>query len=517
MVLLAVTYVRVQRETEARADADEVLERYRVTLVSVGDGVVATNGDGIVTFANDVAARAMGRLADDVVGHPIANVMRLVNTQTRLPVDSPALRAVREGRPVSLTSPTLVATRDGTAMPIDGSSAPIRASDGRAAGAVLVFRDASERERHAQRSDRQSGQLGQLAEVANLVNAAQDVRSVAWARDRGRPRNHRRRVCGDTRVARHGRRARARGRGPCARTRQRGTRRARAWRNAPCGELTVTMRCTREQLEADPEWRRFLAVLGRTVTSGWMGAPLVGRDGRHLGVLHLFSRSSTAFTDQDESILTQLARLAANAIENAWLSEELREGDRRKDEFLATLAHELRNPLAPMSNVVEIIKRSTNSDARADAVSVLERQLRQMVRLIDDLLDISRITKGRLELRPRPRRPGNRDPLRRRDIAAVDRGPGHQLVVSLPLEPVYLQADQARLSQVVANLLHNAAKYSEHGGTIEVSLEATAREATVRVRDSGLGIAPELLPRVSTSSRRATTQSSVRAAAPASG
>ncbi len=362
--------------------------------------------------------------------------------------------------------------------------------------AVVAHEEISERVESQIRTERQSDQLQRLADVANLVNAAQDVRSVLGLVTAGA-----RGILDAERVVAYAvagadglvNEAQAPQPDP-GQSPSRGGR--SSWRSAPSEPLERVMRLTRAQLEAIPAWRTFFAGAGHGVPGAWMGVPLVGRDGQHLGAIHMTSRDESTFTEHDEPIVAQLARLAASALEGASLYEELREGDRRKDEFLATLAHELRNPLAPMRNVIEIIKRAPEAATLKDAASVLERQLRQMVRLIDDLLDISRITKGKLELRQD-----------RLDVGAVIRdavescrpsidASGHHLHLSLPLEPVVAFADHARLSQVFANLIDNAAKYSERGGTIEISLDTTAREATVRVRDEGIGIDPEMLPRL---------------------
>jgi CheY-like chemotaxis protein len=177
--------------------------------------------------------------------------------------------------------------------------------------------------------------------------------------------------------------------------------------------------------------------------------------------------------------------------------EALREADRRKDEFLATLAHELRNPLAPICNAVELLRRANgNGTLMEQACSMMERQLAQMVRLIDDLLDISRITRGRLQLRKE-----------RVELAAVVRSAveaarpfidaqAHQLTVTLPPEAIYLDADPIRLAQVFSNLLNNAAKYTEKGGHIWLTAERQGSELVVSVRDTGIGIGPEHLPRL---------------------
>ncbi|HEX4963291.1 MAG TPA: ATP-binding protein [Thermoanaerobaculia bacterium] len=177
--------------------------------------------------------------------------------------------------------------------------------------------------------------------------------------------------------------------------------------------------------------------------------------------------------------------------------DKLQEADRRKDEFLATLAHELRNPLAPIRNGLQILQLGRGNPERVErARSMMERQVQQMVRLIDELLDLSRISRGKIALRRE-----------RVDLATVvasavetsrpliDQA-GHELTVGLPAEPVFVDADVTRLAQVFANLLNNAAKYTERGGHIGFTVEPTGAEVTVTVKDDGIGIPADMLPRV---------------------
>jgi PAS domain S-box-containing protein len=171
----------------------------------------------------------------------------------------------------------------------------------------------------------------------------------------------------------------------------------------------------------------------------------------------------------------------------------LKDADRTKNEFLATLAHELRNPLAPICNAVEILRLVPGSDGNAKvAVDIIERQTRQMTRLIDDLLDIARITANKLELRKEPT--SVRQVL---DVALETARPlidaaGHQLSVSVPAEPIMLHADATRLAQVVSNLLNNAAKYTPQGGRIRVAVERRQDRLAIIVQDSGIGIPEEM-------------------------
>jgi signal transduction histidine kinase/CheY-like chemotaxis protein len=167
----------------------------------------------------------------------------------------------------------------------------------------------------------------------------------------------------------------------------------------------------------------------------------------------------------------------------------LRDADRRKDEFLAMLAHELRNPLAPASNAVEVLRMSAVTDPTArDALAMLERQIRVLVRLVDDLLDVARITRGKVVLRKEPvelaRIVGNAVETSR-PLMEMHR---HRLTVTLPTAPVRLDADAMRLSQVFANLLNNAAKYTDAGGEITVAARVEGEEVVVTVRDTGVGI-----------------------------
>jgi PAS domain S-box-containing protein len=180
----------------------------------------------------------------------------------------------------------------------------------------------------------------------------------------------------------------------------------------------------------------------------------------------------------------------------------LREADRRKDEFLATLGHELRNPLAPIANAVQLLQLKGPPDPELFAArDMIARQVRQLARLIDDLLDISRITLGKLELRTESIELAEVVSLAVETTRPVLRSRGHDLLVLLPPETVWLRADPARLAQVLANLLDNAAKYSDRPGriTLSASVEARAQgpgRLDLRVKDEGLGIAAEFLPRL---------------------
>jgi signal transduction histidine kinase len=203
------------------------------------------------------------------------------------------------------------------------------------------------------------------------------------------------------------------------------------------------------------------------------------------------------------AVARQRDELQAATAENARLLEEtrrtaeaLKEADRRKDEFLATLAHELRNPLAPLVSGLKVLGLAADPPTVARTHAIMGRQLDHLVRLVDDLLDISRVTSGKVQLR--------REGIDLRDAigAAVEtsrpliEAAGHTLSVRLPDVPLPLHADPTRVAQVVANLLTNAAKYTPDGGRIDVTAERDGDSAVVRVTDTGMGIPADMLPKV---------------------
>jgi PAS domain S-box-containing protein len=322
--------LRIRRaEQEARAQR----ELLRVTLSSIGDGVVATDPAAVITFINPVAQALTGWAEAEAIGRPLTEVFRAVNEETGRPVEDPVGKVIRSGRLAGLANHSLLVARDGTRRPVDDTAAPILDEEGRFVGVVLVFRDVAERRR--------------LEEELRLRSA------------------------------------------------------------------------------------------------------------------------------------------------------DLIERDRRKDEFLAMLAHELRNPLAPIRNSIQVLRQKYPGDAEADHLrAVMERQVSHLVRLVDDLLDVSRISRGKLDLRKEPVDLGA---LLARSVEAVRpviEERGHALEVMTPAAPLLLEADPARLEQVLGNLLTNAARYTPPGGHVWLKGEREGVEAVVRVRDDGIGIRAEMLPRL---------------------
>jgi signal transduction histidine kinase/DNA-binding response OmpR family regulator len=218
------------------------------------------------------------------------------------------------------------------------------------------------------------------------------------------------------------------------------------------------------------------------------GVPLLVGE-RRLGLLLVEST--------DSSLLEELASRASMALENARLYERLQEASRRKDEFLAMLSHELRNPLAPIRTAMEVIRRVAPPDPTlALAREAVDRQVSHLVRLVEELLDVSRISEGRIALKKEQVELAKVIGHSLDTVRPLIEARNQRLVLSLPARPVWLFGDFVRLAQVVSNLVNNSAKYTPEGGRIEVTAEARDGEAQIVVRDDGEGIDAQLLPRV---------------------
>ncbi len=224
--------------------------------------------------------------------------------------------------------------------------------------------------------------------------------------------------------------------------------------------------------------------------------PVAAR-GRMLGVLSVACTAGREFDVDALSVATDVANRAAIALDNALLYRNIQEDARRKNEFLAMLAHELRNPMAPIGNAVHVLNTAGESSERvAWSRDVIGRQLKQLVRLVDDLLDVSRITRGAIDLK-----------IASIDVAEVVSAAvetsrplvdenAHMLTVVVPKEPLRVKGDFARVAQALANLINNAAKYTNRGGRICVSVASDGDAVAFRVRDSGIGIPSEFISRI---------------------
>ena len=717
---LIVAFGGAMRAAQVRARAQR--EIVRVTLASIGDGVITTDVDGRVSYLNGVAEELTGWSTDEARGQPLDAVFRIVNESTRATVENPAIRALRTGIVVGLANHTLLIKRNGDEIPIDDSAAPIRDVDGRVSGCVLIFRDVSAQRRVERERARQLITARTLASIVESSDDAIVSKSLAgvvqswnagaerifgWRADemigrhvsavipperlaeedhilaklrageridhfeteRVRRDGERIRVSltispirddagtviGASKIVRDvtgQRRGEERGRQLLAEAAQANAKfraffdqgaifagimqldgtvveaNQLSWEGcgftreqvigkvfwegpwwAPSRALVERIQAGAAQAMAGRSFRAempyfvgdgsermvdvsiqpikdedgrviFLAPIGTDITDrrrveadrerfatlienstdfigicGLDGMPVyVNRAGLALvGLDDVEAARATPiaefFFPEDRARImeqffpialdrghaeievrfrhfkthearwmaykvlalrdpagrpTAIATVSQDVTDRKRMEDDLRvlaahlsEADRRKDEFLATLAHELRNPLAPIRNMLEVMKRADGDRGIIErALDTMERQLGQMVRLVDDLLDLNRISHNRLELRAAAC-----------DLASVIEqaveasrplvdAAGHDLRVTLPDEPLPLHADTARLTQVFANLINNSCKYTPPGGTIDVTARRDGDAATVSVRDDGLGIPADKVDKV---------------------
>ena len=235
---------------------------------------------------------------------------------------------------------------------------------------------------------------------------------------------------------------------------------------------------------------------GHLPLKSYLAVPVTSRSGEVIGGLFFGHPDAGIFTERAERLVAGIASQAAVAIDNARLYGSLQEETRRKDEFLAVLAHELRNPLAPIRTGLDLLRAASLTPVVTQVRTIMERQVAQLTRLVDDLLEVSRISSGKIELRRETLDLGTVIASGLETSRGAIEAAHHTLDVTLPREPLYVDADFVRLTQVVANLLNNAAKYTNAGGSIVLEARREDAHAVISVRDNGIGISAELLPRV---------------------
>ena len=558
-------------------------ELLKVTLSSIGDGVITTDTDGRVTYVNPVAESLTGWTQQEALGQPLSAVFRIINEDTRGTVESPAVRALRDGVIVGLANHTLLVAKDGIERPIDDSAAPIRDEHGVVSGCVLIFRDVSERRLWERR---EAARLTSARLLASIVESSDDAiisksldgiiqswnaaaeRLFGYASSEAVGR-HISLVIPADRIAeedhiiaslRAGRRIEH---FETERVRKDGQRISVSLTVSPVrddqGTVVGASKIVRDITDrklAESERQKFVTLVENStdfigicdlnavpIFVNKAGLQMVGLDSlEEARTVHVrdfffpedqprimeeffpsvlarghgeidvrFKHFKTGQArwmaykvlrlDDERGETVAIATVSQDVTERRELEDNLRglaadlaEGDRRKDEFLATLAHELRNPLAPLSNTLEVLKRSGTADPSLHrGLDTMERQLEQLVRLVDDLLDLSRITHNRIELRKRHVDVGSL--IRQAVLAAqpLAESAHHAIEVSVPAEPLYLHADPVRLTQVFGNLLNNSCKYTPRGGTIRVNARRDEADAVVTVSDTGIGIPADQL------------------------
>lgn len=476
-----------RRRLAVQASLAESEERLRVTLRSIGDAVIATDPNGRVVFMNPVAELLTGWTSGDARGRTLDEVFVIADETSRAPIENPVARVLREGITVGLANHTVLFARDGREIPIDDSAAPIRDAGRTIMGVVLVFRDVTERRRlereaaHATRLEAERAEAERGAEALraseeryrSLVAASMDLVWTAGPTgtfDEPQP-------------------------GWEAYTGQRWPQDAeQGWANAVHPDdraqilrLWEAAQLARSVLEV--EGRVWHALSGEYRHCRARGVPLLAADGslrQWVGMIEDVHDRRRTELENDE--LLRVAERARQQAETA---------NHTKDEFLAVLSHELRSPLQTMLTWVGLLRAdSPATPDREHGFDALEQSLRTQEQLINDLLDVSRIVSGTLTIEHLA------FDLTATTAAAVDDLVQDATAKGLTVTrhgldvPRPVLGDPARLAQALHQVLRNAIKFTPTGGRIAVTAATVAGRHTIAVRDTGDGMAPEVLAHV---------------------
>jgi len=501
-----VSAVHVFYDATSSRQADDARARLAAIVQSSDDAIISKDLNGIISSWNQGAERLFGYTPEEAIGQPVTMLM----PPERHDEEPGILARVRRGERIDHYE-TVRRHKGGSLMDISLTVSPVLDSRGRIVGASKIARDITGQKQAAARAALDQEAMARLYEIGKrcvrpgdhfIENLHEMLNAALWitGADKGYVQ-----IAGD--VA--GTLTVACQRGFDSKSLEALSAIGPGHRSASdaqaSAERMVVEDVATSPVFAGPQAREALLAAG---VRALQSTPLIGSTGEVLGMLSTHFRRPHLMVERQERLLDVLARQAADYIErkrNDALRDHLlhtaeaaradaENANRAKDEFLAMLGHELRNPLAAIRNA--IAAAAIDASSRDRALSIAQRQTDQLGRIVDDLLDVARITRGRV-------------PLRRKKVAlanivqrAVDgaRGlmdeRGHTLRLTLPSQPIYLDADPARIEQAIANILGNAAKYTEPGGQIAVSVAREDARAVIRVRDNGTGISPDMLARV---------------------
>jgi PAS domain S-box-containing protein len=491
---------------------DEAQRLLATTLRSIGDAVIATDSEGLVTLMNPIAETLTGWTEEAARGKPLDDVFCILCEPTRAPAESPVAKVLREGRVVGLANHTVLRSKSGAEIPIDDSGAPIRNESGRILGVVLVFRDATHEKRDRARSDflAKAGEAlvasldypSTLATVAGfavptladwcaieiLEPGAKSSRQVAVAHvDPGK-----------VRFARE--------------VGERYPPDPNALTGVPqvirTGKSELYSEIPQALLEAAAKDAEHLRMIRDLSLKSAMVVPLRVRDRTFGAITFVHAESGRRYAEGDLRFAEDFARRAAMAIENAVALKETEEArareharrdeaemaNRAKDQFLATVSHELRSPLNAILGWAVILRTRKSPDDADRGLAVIERNARQQAKLIDDVLDISRIISGKLALHLGATNIADAMASAIETVTPAAQAKDIRISIEVPNEPLTITADSDRLQQIAWNLLSNAVKFTPKGGHVTVRAYRDGSEVCICVTDSGEGIRSEALP-----------------------
>jgi PAS domain S-box-containing protein len=491
---------------------DEARRWFTTTLRSIGDAVIATDPGGRVTFMNGVAEELTGFGETEARGRPLQEVFQIFSEQTRAPLENPVAKVLREGTVVGLANHTLLRSKGGREIAIDDSGAPIRSESGQLFGVVLVFRDVTrenaERARREFLSKAGEALVASLDYQVTLANVARlAVPTIAdWCGvdilEPGASKPYQAAVA----HADPSKLEFARSIGekypsdPNARTGSPEVIRS--------GKSELYTEIPQALLEAAAKDAEHLRLIRELKLESAMVVPLRGRN-RILGAMSfVYAESGRRYTAEDLAFGEDFARRAALAIENSMalkqvedarahehrLRAEAEVASRAKDEFLAVVSHELRTPLNAVLGWAVTLRRKTLVPETDRGLAIIERNARTQAKLIEDVLDVSRIISGKLSLNLGPTSVADAVTNSIETIAPAAAAKSIVVSCTLDEEPLVITADADRVQQVVWNLLSNAVKFTPKGGSIAIDAQRVGSNISIRVSDSGEGIHAEALP-----------------------
>ncbi len=501
----------LERERAARLEAERSENRWTTTLRSIGDAVISTDTHGRVQFMNPIAESLTGWSLGEARGRPLVDMFNIVHEDTRRRVENPVDRVLREGAIVGLANHTALIRRDGTDLPIADSAAPIRDASGQLQGVVLVFRDVSVENRVAARAAYLARAGEALASTSDYRDALTTVVQLAVPRladwcavdilEPGAAASQQIAVA-------HVDPAKvvfARELGlkyppdPAAPTGVPNVLRT--------GRPELYPEIPTEMLERGAVDAEHLRIIRELQLRSAMVVPLRGRE-RIFGALSfVYAESGRHYTADDLLFAEDLARRAALVIERRKLEEdvarlldrerlaraEAEQANSAKDSFLATVSHELRTPLNAILGWAVNARRKQPGGELDKHLAVIERNARTQAKLIEDVLDVSRIISGKLRLELSSSDVGEAVRNAVESIRPVAEGKKVSIKTTIAPDAGIITADADRLQQIVTNLLSNAVKFTPTGGTVAVSARREGKKILLVVQDTGVGIEPSAL------------------------